>query len=150
MVTEPLPARTIDLEGHQLIAVEVGHTDMDATSCLHVPDIGLVVAGDAAYNDVHLHLSESDHHGRLEWLAALDIIAALRPAAVVAGHKRPGRDDDPAIIGETRQYIRDFGRIVETAATARELYDRVLDLHPHRLNPGALWTTARTLKPLSR
>jgi hypothetical protein len=41
------------------------------TSCLHVPEIRLVVAGDGVYNDVHLHLSESDHKGRLDWLAAL-------------------------------------------------------------------------------
>ncbi|HEY6313046.1 MAG TPA: hypothetical protein VIY52_19890 [Streptosporangiaceae bacterium] len=75
---------------------------MDTTSCLHVPEIGLVVAGDAVYNDVHLHLSESDHKGRLDWLAALRTIESLHPKAVVAGHKRATRDDDPRIIGETR------------------------------------------------
>jgi hypothetical protein len=29
----------------------VGHTDTDYTTCLHVPSVGLVVAGDVAYND---------------------------------------------------------------------------------------------------
>src|SRR5580700_6892435 len=101
-------------------------TVMGTTSCLHVPEIGLVVAGDAVYNDVHLHLSESDHEGRLDWLAALRTIESLHPTAVVAGHKRATRDDDPRIVGETRQYIRDFNRIVETATTARELYCEVL------------------------
>ena len=131
----------------QLVAVELGHTDMDTTSCLHVPEIGFVVAGDAVYNDVHLHLSESDHEGRLDWLAALRTIESLHPTAVVAGHKRAARDDDPRIIGETRQYIRDFNRILETTTTARELYREVLKLHPGRLDPGALWTSARVLKP---
>jgi hypothetical protein len=74
---------------------------------LHVPDIGLVVAGDAAYNDVHQYLAESDAQGRQGWLAALDILEALDPRAVVAGHKRYGRDDNPRIIDETRQYIID-------------------------------------------
>jgi glyoxylase-like metal-dependent hydrolase (beta-lactamase superfamily II) len=147
VLADPLPDRIIELEGHRLVAVELGHTDMDTTSCLHVPEIGLVVAGDAVYNDVHLHLSESDHKGRLDWLAALHTIESLHPKAVVAGHKRTTRDDDPRIIGETRQYIRDFNWIVERATTARELYSEVLKLHPGRLNPGALWTTARTLKP---
>jgi hypothetical protein len=33
----------------------------------------LIVAGDAAYNADHLHLSESpDHQKRQEWIAALD------------------------------------------------------------------------------
>jgi hypothetical protein len=52
-LAEPLPGHTIELEGNDLLAVEVGHTDTDATRCLHVPAIGPVVAGDAAYNDVH-------------------------------------------------------------------------------------------------
>jgi hypothetical protein len=30
------------------------------------------------------------------------------PLAVIAGHKIPENTDDPHIIGETRQYIRDF------------------------------------------
>jgi glyoxylase-like metal-dependent hydrolase (beta-lactamase superfamily II) len=107
VLARPLSGHNIELEGHQLAAVELGHTDMDTTSCLHVPAIGLVVAGDAAYNDVHLHLSESDHQGRLDWLAALDTIESLQPKAVIAGHKRAHRDDNPRIIGETRQYIRD-------------------------------------------
>jgi len=48
----------IDLEGHDLVVVPLGHTDTDDTTCLHVPSVGLVVAGDAAYNDVHLYLAD--------------------------------------------------------------------------------------------
>jgi hypothetical protein len=65
---------------------------------------------------------------------------------VIAGHKRADRDDDPRIIEETRDYIRDFDRIAETTNTARELYEQVLALHPDRVNPGALWGAARALK----
>jgi len=41
--------------GQQLRAIELGHTDTDGTSGLHVPFIGLLVAGDAVYGDVHLY-----------------------------------------------------------------------------------------------
>jgi len=75
--------------------VELGHTDTDYTTCLHVPSIGLVVAGDAAYNDVHLYLAESNTQTRREWVDALDKIEALNPRAVVASHKRPENEDDP-------------------------------------------------------
>jgi hypothetical protein len=37
----------------------LGHTDTDGTSARHVPAIGLVVAGDAVYGDVHLYLGEA-------------------------------------------------------------------------------------------
>ena len=59
VVYQPIPVDGIELEGHRLIAVEVGHTDTDDTTVLHVPSIGLVVAGDVAYNGVHQYLLES-------------------------------------------------------------------------------------------
>jgi len=146
VIAEELTENVIDLEGHDLVAVPLGHTDTDNTTCLHVPSIGLVVAGDTAYNGVHLYLAESNPQTRREWIAALDTIEALKPRAVIAGHKRPGNDDSPKIIEETRQYIRDFDRVAGTT-TARELYDKMLELYPDRVNPGALWSSARAIKP---
>jgi glyoxylase-like metal-dependent hydrolase (beta-lactamase superfamily II) len=147
VLAEPLEDHTIELEGHELVAVELGHTDTDQSSCLHVADVSLVVAGDAAYNDVHLYLAESDPQGRREWIAALDTIDSLHPQTVVAGHQRAGRHDGPEITEETRKYIRDFDHIAETTSTARDLYDQVLALHPDRINPDALWISAQALKP---
>jgi glyoxylase-like metal-dependent hydrolase (beta-lactamase superfamily II) len=136
------------LEGNELIAVELGHTDTDHTTCLHVPSIGLVVAGDAVYNDVHLYLADSNAQKRQEWIAALDKIESLNPRAVVASHKRPENEDDPKTIEETRQYIRDFDRLVEETTSAQQLYDEMLKLYPNRVNPGwALWRSARAVKP---
>src|SRR6476619_3012821 len=144
MIAEELKGNVIDLEGPDLVAVELGHTDIDHTTCLHVPSFGLVVAGDAVYNDVHLYLAESNVQTRQEWIAALDKIEALHPRAVVATHKRPENDDNPRIIEETRHYIRDFDRLAGTTTTAQELYDRMLELYPNRVNPGwALWSSAR-------
>jgi hypothetical protein len=91
---------------HELVPVELGHTDTDHTTCSHVPSIGLVVAGDAAYNDVHLYLAESNAQKRQEWIAALDKIESLNPRAVVASCKRPDSDGNPNIVEETPQYIR--------------------------------------------
>jgi glyoxylase-like metal-dependent hydrolase (beta-lactamase superfamily II) len=150
VIAEELTGNVIDLEGRDLVAVPLGHTDTDSTTCLHVPSCGLVVAGDAAYNDVHLYLAESNPKTRLEWIAALDTIEALAPTAVIAGHKRAENDDSPRIIEETRQYIRDFNRVADTTATARELYDKMLGLYPNRVNPGALWSSAHGVKPPER
>jgi hypothetical protein len=146
VIAEKLAGNVICLEGHDLIAVPLGHTDTDNTTCMHVPSIGLVVAGDAAYNDVHLHLGESNAKTRCEWIAALDKIEALKPRAVIAGHKRPGAEDSPKIIEETRQYIRDFDHVVESTTTARELYEKMLELYPSRVNPGALWASALAIE----
>jgi glyoxylase-like metal-dependent hydrolase (beta-lactamase superfamily II) len=147
VIAEELEGNVIELEGHELVAVELGHTDTDYTTCLNVPSVGLVVAGDAAYNDVHLYLVESNATSRQEWISALDKIESLNPNAVIASHKRPGSDDNPRIIEETRKYIHDFDRLVETTTTAQELYDKMLELYPNRVNPEwALWSSARAVK----
>jgi glyoxylase-like metal-dependent hydrolase (beta-lactamase superfamily II) len=147
VIADALNGNVIDLEGNELVVVELGHTDTDFTTCLHVPSIGLVVAGDAAYNDVHLYLTESNEQTRQEWIAALDKIEALKPRAVVASHKRPENEDNPKIIEETRQYIRDFDRLVKSTSTTQELYDKMLALYPNRVNPGwALWGSVRAFK----
>jgi len=95
---------------------------------------------------VHQYLAESDSQGRQDWLAALDMIEALDPRAVVAGHKRYGNDDSPRIIGETREYISVFDRLDKEAATAEELYWQMLAAYPDRVNPGALWLSAQAAK----
>jgi len=148
-IAEALTGNVIHLEGHDLVSVPLGFTDTASTTCLHVPSIGLIVAGDAAYNGDHLHLSESpDAQKRQEWIAALDTMESLQPRAVIAGHKRVGNDDSPRIIEETRKYIRDFERLVMQTTTARELYDEMLRLYPDWINRGALWSSVLAVKPL--
>src|SRR6202790_3369369 len=146
-IAEELAGNVINLEGHDLVSVPLVFTDTASTTCLHVPSIGLIVAGDAAYNGVHLHLSESpNQQRRQEWIAALDKMESLKPRAVIAGHKRVGNDDSPRIIGETRKYIRDFERLVMQTTTARELYDGMLTLYPDWINRGALWSSVLAVK----
>jgi hypothetical protein len=64
---------------------------------LYVPTIGLVVAGGAAYNGVHQLLAETDSQKRREWIGVLDKVESLKPRTVIAGHKRPGNEDHPAL-----------------------------------------------------
>jgi glyoxylase-like metal-dependent hydrolase (beta-lactamase superfamily II) len=147
---ERLEAEAFNLEGNEIIAVGIGHTDTDHTTCLHVPSIGLLVAGDAIYNGTHPYLVESDRRGLIDWLAAIDKIEALNPQAVVVGHGPLDPDNSPRHIHETRRYITDFMRINEETTTARELYDRMLALYPDWINPGSLWGSANTAKALAR
>jgi glyoxylase-like metal-dependent hydrolase (beta-lactamase superfamily II) len=147
-IAEELTGNVIALEGQDLVSVPLGFTDTADTTCLHVPSIGLIVAGDAAYNGVHLHLSESsDQQKHQEWIAALNKMESLKPRVVIAGHKRVGNSDSPKILGETRRYILDFERLAMQTTTAQELYYQMLKLYSDWGNPGALWTSARALKP---
>src|SRR5882757_1207792 len=72
-----LPLQVVDgpsfwLEGHEIRFVEAGRSDTRDTTFVHVPELGLVVAGDIIYNQVHLYLGETDAAQRQEWIAAVD------------------------------------------------------------------------------
>jgi glyoxylase-like metal-dependent hydrolase (beta-lactamase superfamily II) len=146
LVAEPLEGDDLELEGRKLVPIDAGRTDTAHSTCLHVPSIGLIVAGDVVYNGIHPFLSETDTRSRLEWISTLDKLEALNPKALIAGHKVPENDDDPRIIAETRQHLRDFNRLNAATTTARELYDAMLEIYPHRVNPGSLWGAANAAK----
>jgi len=146
LVAEPLEGNALELEGHKLIAINAGRTDTAHSTCLHVPSIGLIVGGDVVYNGIHPYLGETDTQSRTEWISTLDKLETLNPKAVIAGHKVPENDDNPRIIAETRQYLRDFNRLNTATKTARELYDAMLEIYPDRVNPGSLWGAANAAK----
>jgi glyoxylase-like metal-dependent hydrolase (beta-lactamase superfamily II) len=147
-VAEELRSDVLELEGESLLVVSLKFTDTTGTTCLHVPSLELIAAGDGAYNGVHPRLVESNQNQkRNEWLSALDKMESLRPRTVVAGHKNIKNDDDGLrVIGQTRQYILDFQQLAAKTATAKELYDEMLSRYPRWLNRGALWSSVTALR----
>lgn len=148
VTAEELRTNVLELEGESLFVVPLRFTDTAGTTCLHVPSLELIAAGDAAYNGVHPRLLESNQsQKRDEWLAALDKMESLKPRTVVAGHKNMKNDDDgPRVIGQTRQYILDFQALAARTTTAKELYDQMLARYPEWLNRGALWSSVSALQ----
>jgi glyoxylase-like metal-dependent hydrolase (beta-lactamase superfamily II) len=147
-IAEELPTNVIELEGEQLFVIPLSFTDTAGTTCLHVPLLGLIVAGDAAYNGVHPRLVESNQNQkREEWISALNKMESLKPNTVIAGHKNPDNDDDGSrVIRETRQYILDFQELAGKTTSAKELYDQMLSRYPEWLNRGALWSSANATR----
>jgi len=147
VLPEALDGDLFELEGQKLEIVRTGHTDTDDTTTLFVPSIGLAVTGDAVYNNVYPYLNESGSKElRAEWRAALDKIAALKPKAVVCGHKDPSKDDSPSAIDETREYLETLERMNNEISSVEEFYSRALELFPGRINPGSLWGAVNTLQ----
>ena len=145
-IAEPLAGHTIDLEGEQLVAIELGHTDTDDTTVLHGPSLGLVAAGDAVYNDVNLYLNEAGHGGIEGWFGALDSITSLQPSTVIAGHKRDGAEDSPDNIEKTPRYLQDFESAVQRTDSAEDLYNAMIERYPDRINRAVVWNSAHAIK----
>jgi len=146
LVAEPLARNELELEGNKLVAVDMGRTDTERSTSVYVPSVDLIVAGDTVYNGIHPYLAETNTQSRREWISSLDRLEALKPRAVIAGHKKPDSNDDPGNIAATRQYLQDFNRLDDITTTALELYLAMLELYPDRANPGSLWSGANAAK----
>ncbi|MGW3961501.1 MBL fold metallo-hydrolase [Amycolatopsis sp. NPDC005003] len=134
------------LEAHELRIIEVGHSDTDETSVLHVPDLALVVAGDVIYNGVHQYLVEAKDGGLEAWRAAIKAVEDLRPRSIVAGHKNKELDDDAArTITQTRAYLDAVSELLPRHETPLGFFDAMVERFPGLLNPGALWSGALAL-----
>ena len=138
-VPQAMQSNEFELEGEKLVVLQTGFSDTHDSTSLYVPSIRLVVAGDVAYNGVHPYTAETTPETRKEWRSGLDMLAALNPKWVVAGHKQPALPDDPSILAATKKYLEDFERLNAETATNLELYNRMLAIYPDRANPGSLW-----------
>jgi glyoxylase-like metal-dependent hydrolase (beta-lactamase superfamily II) len=142
-----VPGNRFTLEGHDLVMVDVGHADTDDNSVLHVPDLGLVVAGDVIYNGVHMYLAQSVAVGGFgPWRDAIDKVEALEPRHIVAGHQNKQLDDDAKrTIEQTRQYLDDADELLRTENTALGYFNAKIERYPDYLGRLILWVTARAL-----
>jgi glyoxylase-like metal-dependent hydrolase (beta-lactamase superfamily II) len=141
---EALSGTTIELEGHELRAVEVGQGDINPSTVLHIPSLDAVIAGDVAYNQIHAMLAFCPPEKVDKWIASLDLIAEQDPRTVVAGHKKPDAPDDDvlSIVDGTRRYLRDFQDAAAASGSAEELFEAVSAKYPELGNPYTLRTSA--------
>ena len=148
----PVTAQTVAdnrfaLEGHELVIVEVGNTDSEDTTVLHVPDLDLVVAGDVIYNGVHMYLAQPAILGDFgPWREAIDKVEALKAQQIIAGHQNKELDDDAVrTIAETRQYLDDAEDLLATEKTAVDFFNAMIERYPDHLGHTVLWAGVQTL-----
>ena len=142
-----VPDNRFTLEGHDLVIVEVGPTDTDDTTVLHIPDLELVVAGDVIYNGVHMYLAQSVVVGGFgPWRDAIDKVEALKPRHIVAGHQNKQLDDDAErTIAETREYLDDADELLRIENTAVDFFNAKIERYPNHLGRTVLWAGAGAL-----
>ena len=99
----------------------------------------MIVAGDICYNGLHRWLVEAKTaEKRQAWVAALQQIAALRPATVIAINKRLGAADGFNNVYSTVKYIETFGDLKSESGGAKELYQKTTNIYTDRVNPVIL------------
>ena len=139
-------AKTLEIGGRRVELTFVGpaHTTGDAIAW--VPDAEVVFAGDILFNDV-MPIMWAGPVGN--WIAALERIEALEPAAVVGGHGPVGDAADCAALREYWTWLREqvvaAGADVDPLALSERLI-RSADFEPWREWRG----TERTLVNVAR
>ncbi|MCX2749829.1 MBL fold metallo-hydrolase [Arthrobacter sp. MI7-26] len=138
-VPDPLDGHTLHVDGYPVEIIEVKQADIHPTSIVHVPAIGVVVAGDSIYNEIHPMLGLSTPAEWQDWLETVDLVESLNPRMVVSGHRRPDGDDYAVddMISTTRAYIKDFAAAYQDAKDAEELVRVMVAKYPRH---GNLWT----------
>jgi hypothetical protein len=136
----PVPDNRFALEGHELVIVDVGSTDSADTSVLHVPDLGLVIAGDVIYNGVHMYLAQrasSEASGRGATRSTRSRPSSPGTSSPVT-RTRSSTTTPTADRGD-RQYLDDADELLLTAKTAVDFFDAKLERYPDHLGRTVLW-----------
>lgn len=121
----PLAQTFLELDGERIELLDLLPGEIEHSTALYIPSLKAVIAGDLAYNGVHVWLAETNATRRGNWLTNLKRIAALNPKIVVAGHKVPGRADTAAVLTETAAYIDAFVSALTVSKNPEELVAKV-------------------------
>jgi glyoxylase-like metal-dependent hydrolase (beta-lactamase superfamily II) len=130
IIPEALQGKTLTLEGETLEIVGDVQGDDRHSSYIWIPSLKAVVAGDIVYHGIHPWTAETTPATRKEWIKTLDKIASLKPATVVAGHKKPDLKDDPSSVQFTKDYLIYFDEALASSKTAEELMSKVKNKYP--------------------
>ncbi|ANN19705.1 MBL fold metallo-hydrolase [Amycolatopsis orientalis] len=97
----------IDLGGREVVLRFLGHAHTDHDLFVHVPDAGVLYAGDAVENAEagFSAFSFNDGSSLPGWTAVMDAILTLEPKIIVAGHGDPV---DTAFIAKHRDGLREL------------------------------------------
>lgn len=135
-LAKPLPeSNQFKLEDRWLFqAVECGHSDTYDSTILWIPDLKLAVCGDVVYGQVHQMLFEANTKSkREEWIRAIEMVEALNPVYVVPGHRQAEEIDGVWHLASTKQYIKDFGKVLEgDPKDSDEVFAEMSKLYPDR------------------
>jgi glyoxylase-like metal-dependent hydrolase (beta-lactamase superfamily II) len=143
VVPEVLKSDEILVDSQLVNLIHVGQGDVEGSTIFHVPSANAVVGGDVVYNNVHMMMYEADEAKREAWIASIDVVAALNPKIVIAGHKSVGAADLPANLAASQGYLRDFSTVAKKDGTVEDLVHSMLALHGERDQPHTLWISAR-------
>jgi glyoxylase-like metal-dependent hydrolase (beta-lactamase superfamily II) len=130
---EPIPSMNLLVDGQVVeIIPDLQGDVLDPTnSFVWVPALRVIIAGDIAFNRVHVYLADSTEESRARWQESIRRIQSFKPRAVITGHKKSaGLADTPQVLIATSEYLTAFEASRMSAVDARSLVDSMKQQYP--------------------
>jgi hypothetical protein len=123
-IPEVLPTTVLSVDGEAVDVIKDFQGDVRKTSntFIWVPSLHAVIAGDIVFNGVYAWLADSTVETRSAWHDSLQLIAALHPSMVIAGHKKDkSLPDSPQVVTTMETYLSDFDASIKISSNANDL-----------------------------
>src|SRR4030095_2831474 len=121
----PDPLNELSIEGEKLKVFADMQGDCGGSSYVWVDSLKAAICGDIVYSGVYPWTMETTPAERKDWIKALDKIASLKPAIVVAGHKNPSLKDDLSGLNFTKSYLQYYDEILPSSKNAEEFKSKI-------------------------
>ncbi|WP_246472745.1 MBL fold metallo-hydrolase [Azospirillum tabaci] len=120
VLPEVFDGRTLTVDGQSVEIVTA--EGLANRRYLWAPSLNAVFGGVLVFSGVHVWTADAPtKESRAAWIAALDQMAARRPAIVVPGHMAPDAATDPSGIAFTKRYLLAFEEELPKAADSAAL-----------------------------
>jgi len=135
---------TLDGKSIQIIGFE-GHDPVHTFAW--IPSEKTVLGGVVLSENMHLWVADNKTtESRNKWIKTLDVMTALNPQRVIAGHFIGDTKADTRIIEFTKTYLRNFEQANSKSSDAAQLTERMKALYPEDLDAGSLEFSAKVVK----
>lgn len=122
------------LEGHRIEIVGPMQGDHVHATAVWIPEIKALIAGDLLFNKIHVWLGEHTAEQRKDFAVSLNWLADLKPALVVAGHRRPDLKTDNDAIVFTQAYLKKFEQLAARSKTSKAMIEQVRKAFPDTID----------------
>jgi len=121
---KPVNSTSLFLDGQEIQLLSLKDGESAHATAVWIPGSRALIAGDLAYNRVHLWLRENRPES---WLAILDRLENLKPVTVYPGHGPLG---GPEVLAADREYIQTFIAATSAPATREEAMAKLKAVYP--------------------
>lgn len=150
-LASPLPSMTLLVDGQRVQVIPDLQGDYHGkplNSVVWLPSRRTLIAGDMAFDQVHLWLDKSTPDSRRKWRSDLQRLQHLGAKNVIAGHRRDSAEAlSPAILATDRAYLARFDSAVASANTATGIERAVTAAYPGWAHALFLKIAARSIYP---